>query len=439
MTSVKKKGKVQKIRYVFCGRKTKSRFTAQRKGIEREMKKNQILKIYGTDYKDMTVRLLTQADLLSHIIDKNWRIGIKPNLVSPSPASYGATTHPEVVAGIIEYLQAGGCRNIVLMEGSWVGDKTSESIEVCGYDALAKEYGVPFIDTQKERSHTEECAGMELCICDCVRDVDFMINVPVLKGHCQTKITCALKNMKGLIPNTEKRHFHAMGLHKPIAHLATRIRQDFIVVDHICGDLDFEDGGNPVVRNCLMVACDPVLVDAYVCSLLHYETEEVPYIGMAQALGAGSADLSRAEILTCVGMENRNLSAAGVKAQSPAEKDRKRTGSQPCEKVMRWQEDEELPRPRKVVELRDAVEEVESCSACYGYLIPALDKLREEGLLDKLDDKICIGQGYQGKSGHIGIGRCTSGFAHYVNGCPPTEGQIYEFLKEYIHRIEARE
>lgn len=46
------------------------------------MKQNQILKIYGTDYKDMTVRLLTQADMLSHIKDKNWRIGTKPNLVS---------------------------------------------------------------------------------------------------------------------------------------------------------------------------------------------------------------------------------------------------------------------------------------------------------------------------------------------------------------------
>ena len=33
---------------------------------------------------------------------------------------------------------------------------------------------------------------------------------------------------------------------------------------------------------------------------------------------------------------------------------------------------------RKVVEVADAVEEVESCSACYGYLIPALDRLKEE-------------------------------------------------------------
>ena len=86
------------------------------------MQKHQILKIYGTDYKGMTKRLLTEADLKERIPGKEARIGIKPNLVSPTPASYGATTHPEVVAGIIEYLQENGFRNLVIAEGSWVGD-----------------------------------------------------------------------------------------------------------------------------------------------------------------------------------------------------------------------------------------------------------------------------------------------------------------------------
>ena len=30
--------------------------------------------------------------------------------------------------------------------------------------------------------------------------------------------------------------------------------------------------------------------------------------------------------------------------------------------------------------------------------MPALQKLKEEGLLNKLEEKICIGQGYRGKS-----------------------------------------
>ena len=81
------------------------------------------------------------------------------------------------------------------------------------------------------------------------------------------------------------------------------------------------------------------------------------------------------------------------------------------------------------------MEEVESCSACYGYLIPALDKLREEGFLDKLNVKIAIGQGYRGKTGKLGIGHCTKDFVFHVEGCPPTEQQIYEFLKKYLQEV----
>ena len=374
---------------------------------KRTMNKNELFKIYGTDYKKMTKCLLEAANLAGEIPAGDVLIGIKPNLVSPTEAPWGGTTHPEVVAGIIEYLHEHARKNIVMLEGSWVGDKTSEAVRVCGYDRLSETYGVPFWDLQKDTASETDCGGLKLLVCDKAKKIDFLINVPVLKGHCQTKITCALKNLKGLIPNKEKRHFHAMGLHRPIGHLAAGIRQDFIVVDHICGDLDFEDGGHPVVRNCVMAAKDPVMVDAYTCHLLHYGTAEVPYIGIAESLGVGCADLSQMK-LVMLGDEGR----------------------------------EELPRSDKIVELQDAVQEVDSCSACYGYLIPALDALREEGLFEKLKEKldgekIAIGQGYQGKSGSIGIGRCTKDFKFNVPGCPPTEKEIYEALKQYIQNPAA--
>jgi len=69
------------------------------------MKKNEILIINGKNYKEITQVLLKEADLASMIGDRKKRIGIKPNLVSASVASEGATTHPEVVEGLIEYLQ----------------------------------------------------------------------------------------------------------------------------------------------------------------------------------------------------------------------------------------------------------------------------------------------------------------------------------------------
>ena len=372
----------------------------------RMIAKNQIWKLYGTEYKEMTKELLSKVDLAGLIGGREKRVAIKPNLVVAAPAEFGATTHPEVVAGIVEYLQENQFENIVIVESSWVGDRTSEAFIYCGYKELCEKYDVPFIDGQKDKWHEVDCAGMKLNIIDAVDKIDFLINVPVLKGHCQTKVTCSLKNLKGLIPNTEKSRFHRMGLHKPIAHLQAGIRQDFIVVDHICGDLDFEEGGNPVVRNCVMAAVDPVLVDSYACSLLHYTPDDVPYVRMAEQLGIGSADLDSAQIIDLGGFHGY----AGKEMK------------------------EDLPREHKILEVSYAVNEVDSCSACYASLSGALWRLKEEGLLDKLDTPIGIGQGMQGKTGKLGVGKCTKDFDVCIMGCPPDEDKIYNELKAYILR-----
>ena len=64
------------------------------------MEKNQIFITCGTEYKEMTKRILEESGLAEQIGNKAFRIGIKPNMVSPSHPSNGATTHAEVLAGI---------------------------------------------------------------------------------------------------------------------------------------------------------------------------------------------------------------------------------------------------------------------------------------------------------------------------------------------------
>ena len=310
----------------------------------------------------------------------------------------------------------------MICEGSWVGDKTSDAFEYCGYNKLADTYGVRLRDMQKDSSFPVACKAadppLELHLCSCLKDIDFLINVPVLKGHCQTKITCALKNMKGLIPNSEKRRFHAMGLHRPIAYLNTVIHQDFIVIDHICGDPDFEDGGNPLVTNCIMAALDPVLTDAYACRILNYQPDDVDYIRLAAAAGVGSKDLNQLEI--------RQIGSV-----SPADNGTNDT----------------VQLTHKTLQLNYATKEIESCSACYSALTEALHRLNEEGLLHRLTDELQvtfhIGQGYQNAAepqgekgfniGHpVGIGNCTRLFTHSIPGCPPTVDEIYQYLIRMI-------
>ena len=75
------------------------------------MNKNQIFIKSGTEYKKMTKELLTSSNLVELIGDRHKMVGIKPNLVSPSDPSEGGTTHPEIVAGILEYLKENGVKD----------------------------------------------------------------------------------------------------------------------------------------------------------------------------------------------------------------------------------------------------------------------------------------------------------------------------------------
>lgn len=361
------------------------------------MKNNQIVLIHGRDYIGMTVKLLEETKLDALIGTKDKRIALKPNLVAASQPKEGAVTHPEIVEGTIKYLQGKGYKNISVIESSWIGARTMQSAKVSGIGGVCERYGVEFVDLKTDGSHTRHVNGMELSVCNTINDVDFLINMPVLKGHCQTVITCALKNAKGVIPDSEKRRYHTMGLHKPIAHLNKAIKWDYIIVDNICGDLDFEEGGNPVVMNRIFACVDPVLCDAYVCETMGYSPDEVEYIRYAEELGVGSADLSNAEIV----MLNED--------QSPITK---------------------APASRRVNQLAQYIEAKDACSACYGSLIYALNRLHEQGQTKNFKDKVCIGQGYKGKAGAIGVGACTHAFNKSIASCPPSGAEMLRFLEE---------
>ena len=364
------------------------------------MEKNEIYAIYGKDVEEMTLRLADEANLASLIGDRNKRVGLKPNLVSAKPASSGATTHPEIAASLIAYLKKNGFNDIAILEGSWTGCSTAQAFKVCGYSKLADETGVKLIDTKHDKTRTCDCGGMKLEVCESALAVDFMINLPVLKGHCQTRLTCALKNNKGLIPDREKSRFHTIGLTKPIAHLNKVIRNDFIIVDGICGDPDSELGGNPFYRGLLYAARDPVLCDVWAASLIGCSLNAIPYIGLAEKIGIGSADLKSAKL--------RKLNGDLVQSGEAAAHAASVSGG-------------------KAVQFAPYISEDKACSSCYASLIFALSRM-SRSRLDSLKEKICVGQGFKGKQGNLGIGQCCSGFRRFCPGCPPTGEEVLAFF-----------
>lgn len=382
-----------KITGVICPHKS-----VKKKGVIHILS-HELLVIYGDDPKTMAKNILKRARVEADL-SRDMLIGIKPNLILAKPSESGATTSPELVSGVIEFLRTNRFNNIKIMESSWVGDRISRAFKVCGYDTISQKYNVPLVDLKKDETVELNIKGMSIKVAKSVLAVDYLINIPVLKAHCQTKLTCALKNLKGCIPDAEKRRFHTLGLHKPIAYLNSIIKTDLVIVDGIIGDLTFEEGGNPVQMNRIILGKDPVLVDSYACELLGYDRKEVEYIGLAEKLGVGMGDLNKAKITEI------------NKDSCPREK---------------------LEPTEKIKELARWIMAKNACSACYGSLVYALERMREKGKLKKLKTKIAIGQGYKNKPLEgLGVGTCTRKASYYVAGCPPKAADIVRELEKFL-------
>ena len=256
--------------------------------------------------------------------------------------------------------------------------------------AVGKKYGVPLFDLKRDKTRRVDTPLRPMDICCRALDADYLINLPVLKGHCQTAMTCALKNCKGCLPDREKRRFHAEGLMRPIAALAAALRPELTIVDSLCGDLDFEEGGNPVPTGRMLLGEDPVQLDAYGCRLMGLALEQAPYIQMAEAWGAGSTRLEEGDVVRL----NEPSAAADYPAPSGA-----------------------------VAALTRTVQARSACSACYASLVRALHTSGVQGL------PIAIGQGWRGiPFDGLGIGACCNYAKERVPGCPPPAEDILRVL-----------
>ena len=350
---------------------------------------SKIYEIFGTDAHTMTYALMERAQVAA-AIPSGADVALKPNLVVSAPPETGATTHDGVLSGAIEYLRDHGVKDISIIEGSWVGARTNQSFHAARYDAVSKKYGVPLYDLKGDRTRTVKTALRPMEICCRALDAGYLINLPVLKGHCQTAMTCSLKNCKGCLPDKEKRRFHAEGLMEPIAALAAALRPDLTIVDSICGDLNFEEGGNPVPTGRMMLGTDMVQLDTYGCRLMGLDPEYVPYIGLAERWGAGSSALEPGDLIRL----NEPSDAAGY------------------------------PKPSGLVaNLTRNVQANNACSACYASLVRALYHSRSR-------EAIAIGQGWKGiPFDGLGVGNCCNCAQRQVKGCPPSAEDILQALQ----------
>lgn len=350
-----------------------------------------IWQIYGDDAHQMTKRLLYESNAIK-LVPRKASITLKPNLVVSDTADNGAVTHPGVLSGCIEYFQEHDVNDISIIESSWIGDESMHAMKTARYDRICKKYEIPFYDLKMDDTRCVKTDNGDINVCCRALDADFLVDLPVLKGHGQVKMTCAIKNLKGCIPDSEKRRFHRIGLTNPIALLASIIKVNLVIVDSICGDLNFEEGGTPVHTNRMYLGTDAVQIDAYGRSLMGLDKKDVPYIELSEKYGGGTAKWSKNDII--------NLNEAIESSNYPKQDGR-------------------------IAKIAENVHENKACSACFASLIRSLYNIDYDDT-----SEIFIGQGWKEvELDGIGIGNCCSKATTCIMGCPPTAEEISEKLK----------
>ena len=202
-----------------------------------------IRKTTGDDYaaiKAAVDQVIADIGGIEDIIKPGYKVIIKPNLVAcPTDRLSGGVTRWEVCLAIYEAVKDLGAEPVIA-ESSAAGADTELTIAKCGYQEL-RDKGIPVIDLkQKENARcTVEIEDGEVFkkinTWELVRDADAIITVPVMKTHDQTEVTLGMKNLKGLLVDTQKKDFHKKGLIEGVVDWNLHLKPCLEIIDGTYG------------------------------------------------------------------------------------------------------------------------------------------------------------------------------------------------------------
>ena len=360
--------------------------------------------IHGDYIDHMIEQILSVSEALNAVHSQD-TVLIKPNLVVSRREWAGVNTDPRIVEAIVKILKAKGIFRIVVGDGAGMGYNASNAMQICGYRDMAQRYDLKLVDLEKDDFVSLqvpiEGPFKKLEIAQTVIDCDFLINVPVMKAHGQTLITCSLKNLKGVMPRAMKTGFHGVDLDQAITQLASVVTPDLIIVDGIQGDLFSETGHNPVRMERILSGTNPVEVDSVAADMLGYPPRAIRHIANSADAGLGICDLNRIR----------------VKALN-----------QPIN-------DQPIPPPVHFWEKFPCrITADGACCTCMGNLLFALQRLNEKGMLSEnqhflTGQKVALSQDNTEMT--IAVGQCAVKCAQtdiQIDKCPPSAGTIHRTI-----------
>lgn len=337
--------------------------------------------------------------LLEHIDLETLFSGKEKILIKPNFSGEGGSTDPQVVKGVVDALEPLKL-DVVVGESTICGDDTEAVFDQLKVrDILDTEV----VDFKKNPFVKVDVPGKvidHVLMADRALDAA-VVSVAKLKTLNATTVSLCLKNLKGLLPDTEKLRFHHVGVSQAVVDLYSVVKPDLSVIDAVEG----YDMGNPVQVDRLIAGCDAVSVDIVGSRMMGIDPFSInvgypsySHIAKAVAQGLGDGNPEVEGDFCCVPFKGPPTSLKEIT----------------------------LPAFINVID-------GSPCSACTGILNLALKRLSTP-LMSPVT--ICIGPRSPKLDGALCVGNCVKkGSGAHVVGCPPNsrldlKPALEQFIKE---------
>jgi uncharacterized protein (DUF362 family) len=237
---------------------------------------------------------------MKRFIRKGQIVVVKPNIAWVANPEGAANTNPALVKRIIEHCFGAGAKKVYVFDHTC--DDSFTTYKVSEIEKAAKEAKATVVQANKESYYQEvRVPGAHLLknvkVHELILESDVFINLPILKHHGSTRMTCALKNLMGVVWN--RGYYHGTDLDRCIAEFPLYRKPDLTIVDAyniLTNGPRFRSMDDVVKKGVQLLSKDMVALDVAASKILGEEPGNIKHINYASELGIGNSNLDELSI-----------------------------------------------------------------------------------------------------------------------------------------------
>jgi uncharacterized protein (DUF362 family) len=249
-----------------------------------------LVSVKSSNHAGAAIAALGLIGGIGRFISKGDIVTIKPNIGWDRPPELAANTNPDLVKAVALLCLDAGPKKVIVTDVSC--NDPRECFPRSGIQAILKDTGVEVILPEERDFINTDLKGEILSVWPVLKyflETDKLINMPIVKHHSLTHITCGMKNWFGVLGGARNRLHQKIDL--SIADLADFFRPTLVVVDATRVLVrNGPVGGNPSdveIHDTVIVSTDQVAADSYACRFLGLEPENIGHIAEAGKRGLG--------------------------------------------------------------------------------------------------------------------------------------------------------